>query len=153
MRGWYAFDEGGKSGPGGWRHARTTWNHNVAMPHGWAIAELWLLLRDSLIFEDSGRLVLLAGIPPEWFTRREGIAVECLPTYFGPCCLVYRRTDSGATLNLAGLAAPPEGFVLRLPQSLKVRLTANGESPVRLKNGDFLLPMGTKQAEIQFADD
>ncbi|MBE3071137.1 MAG: hypothetical protein IMZ66_12960, partial [Planctomycetes bacterium] len=26
MRGWYAFDEGGKSGAGGWSHARTTWD-------------------------------------------------------------------------------------------------------------------------------
>ena len=48
MRHWYAFDEGGKSGSGGWGHLRTTWNGDVAMPHGWAIAEVHLLLRDCL---------------------------------------------------------------------------------------------------------
>lgn len=153
MRGWYAFDEGGKSGPGGWRHVRTTWNHNVAMPHGWAIAELWLLLRDSLIFEDGKRVILLAGIPPEWFTHPEGIEVKDLPTYFGSCSFVYRRVNEGATLTLSGSADPPEGFVLRVPQSLKVRLTANGRRQVRLKNGDFLLRKGTKQVWIELVND
>ena len=63
MQRWYAFDEGGKSGSGGWGHLRTTWNGSVAMPHGWAIAEVHLLLRDCLAYEDDGRLVLFAGVP------------------------------------------------------------------------------------------
>jgi hypothetical protein len=82
-RGWYAFDEGGKSGPGGWHHLRTTWDKHVAMPHGWATAELHLLIRDSLLHEDGDKLVLL-------------------PTHFGACSFRYVSGFDGSTLELSG---------------------------------------------------
>src|SRR5207248_1937604 len=75
MRGWYAFDEGGASGPGGWHHVNTNWKKGVAMPHGWAIAEMALLLRDALAFEDGGRLVLLAGVPVEWLRGKQAFSI------------------------------------------------------------------------------
>jgi hypothetical protein len=149
MRGWYAFDEGGDSGPGGWGHVRTTWKSSVAMPHGWAVAEFWLLLRDSLLFEDGDHLVLLAGVPAEWLTGKEGVRVEGAPTYFGPASFAWARADGGATLTLAGDASPPEGFVLRLPQSIKATVTAAGKT-LAAKGGDFLIPPRTKRAEVAF---
>jgi len=130
MRGWYAFDEGGGSGPGGWGHLRTTWNGSVAMPHGWAIAEMWLLLRDCLAFEDGDRLVLLAGVDPAWFRDEKGIAVEGLPTHFGPCSFTYTAKGNTGTLKLTGEAKPPGGFMLRAP------------------DGDKRLPPGTNEVTI-----
>ena len=150
MRGWYAFDEGGDSGAGGWGHVRTTWKSSVAMPHGWAIAELWLLLRDSLAFEDENRLVLLAGVPADWLAAKEGIAVERLPTYFGPLSFAWTAGDGKATLTFSGTAAPPDGFVLRLPPRLKPTVTADGRPIAPKSGGDFLLPATTKRAEITF---
>ena len=97
-RGWYAFDEGGKSGPGRWHHLRTTWNKDVAMPHGWAIAEFHLLVRDSLLYEDGDKLVLLAGVPPGWFTHKEGLEVKNLPTHFGSCSFKLEQGVAGPTL-------------------------------------------------------
>ena len=76
MRGWYLLDEGGRSGPGNWSKVRTSWNKDVAMPHGWAIAELWLLLRDSLVHEDGDKLVLLTGVDPQWFNDVRGVHVR-----------------------------------------------------------------------------
>ncbi|HYW78389.1 MAG TPA: hypothetical protein VE890_02395, partial [Thermoguttaceae bacterium] len=114
MQAWYAFDEGGRSGQGGWRFARTTWNAGVAMPHGWAIAEMWLLLRDSLVYEDGDRLVLLAGVAPEWFTSDEPMVLDNLPTHFGACSLRYSVSGSEATLRVGGEANPPGGFEVRL---------------------------------------
>jgi len=140
MRGWYAFDEGGGSGSGGWHRVRTTWtrsvekpgeNRSVAMPHGWAIAEFWLLLRDCLVFEDRDRLVLLAGVPPEWFRHPKGIKVEGLETCFGTCSFHLAPRQNGALLRLTGAAAPPGGFVVRLP------------------GGDHLLAPGRKEALIR----
>ncbi|KPJ70599.1 MAG: hypothetical protein AMS14_10325 [Planctomycetes bacterium DG_20] len=150
MRGWYAFDEGGKSGSGGWGHARTTWTSSVAMPHGWAIAELWHLLRDSLLVEDGDRLVLLAGVPPEWFTGGETMAVANMPTYFGPCSFEWKPSDGGATLALTGTAAPAQGFVLRLPEPLQAAVTVDGKRLKAARGGEVVLPLGTKQARIQF---
>lgn len=122
MRGWYAFDEGGKSGAGGWGHLRTTWDGSVAMPHGWAIAELWLLLRDCLVFEEGDRLVLLAGVDPAWF--RQGMVASALPTPFGACSFAYTAKGGRGILKLTGDAKPPGGFVLRTPNKGDIPLLA-----------------------------
>jgi len=150
MRGWYAFDEGGKSGAGGWGHARTTWNPSVAMPHGWAGAELWHLIRDSLIVENGDRLVLLAGVPPDWLTGSEPITVAEMPTYFGTCSFTWKPADGGATLTLTGTAAPAQGFLLPLPPSLKARVKADGRPVRSIRGARFVLPPRTKHAQIRF---
>lgn len=149
MRRWYAFDEGGKSGSGGWGHLRTTWNGSVAMPHGWAIAELHLLLRDCLVFEDGGKLILLAGVPEDWFTVPGGMEIENLPTHFGVLSLSWDMTEDGATLRLDGDVAPPAGFVLWLPEALGTGVWV-GDEPARLTDRGFILPEGTKQVLIEF---
>ena len=150
MKGWYAFDEGGKSGSGGWGRVRTTWNGNVAMPHGWAIAELWLLMRDCLAFENDQHLVLLSGVPPAWFTHEGGIRIEGLPTYFGKLNLLWKPMQDGATLSLGGTAKPLKGFLLRLPESLKAKVTVNGRTIPAGKAGEFLLQPQTRQVHINF---
>ena len=150
MQGWYAFDEGGRSGPGGWRHLRTTWNAGVAMPHGWAVAELHLLLRDCLAFEDGERLVLLAGAKPAWFTAKEGMAVEDLPTGFGPLSFGYTPAEGGAALEIAGKADPPGGFDLRLPDLPHLKVEAAGSAVSRAPTGGYVLPRGSRGARLRF---
>jgi len=146
--GWYALDEGGNSGPGGWRFYRTTWKAGVAMPHGWAIAELWLLLRDCLVFEDGDRLVLLGGVPEAWWTAAAGIRIDQLPTHFGPLGLHYQTAAQRATLSLTGRAAPPQGFVLRVPGALPVTVTADGQPVPRGAHGNFVLPPATREVRL-----
>jgi hypothetical protein len=150
MRGWYAFDEGGRSGSGGWGHLRTTWNGSVAMPHGWAIAELHLLLRDCVLFEDGERLVLLAGVPAAWFSAPEGMAVEDMPTHFGDASFHYKPTKGGATLKLAGKAKPTGGFELRLPELPSLKVTAGAKPITPVPGGPYQLPAGTKQVRLTF---
>jgi hypothetical protein len=150
MKGWYAFDEGGKSGPGGWGHVRATWNGNVAMPHGWAIAELWLLLRDCLAFENDQHLILLSGVPPAWFTGEHDTVIEGLPTYFGKLNLTWKPSQHGGTLSLGGSARPAKGFLLRLPESLEAQVTVSGGAITPAAPGEFVLPPGTKQARVTF---
>jgi hypothetical protein len=148
--GWYAFDEGGGSGQGGWKYYRTTWKPGVAMPHGWAIAELWLLIRDSLVFEDRDRLVLFGGVSPDWFRGKQGMTIENLPTHFGKCSLRYTVTDNTAKLTIAGDATPTGGFILRMPKSTVAKASADGKPLVCADNGDIAIPNGTKQVEIGF---
>ena len=87
------------------------------MPHGWAIAEVWLLMRDCLVFESYQQLVLLSGIGAEWFTHRDGFSIKDLPTYFGKLNLLWKPKQNGATLKLNGKAKPAKGFILRLLNS------------------------------------
>jgi hypothetical protein len=149
LAGWYAFDEGGGSGPGGWKHARTTWNPGVAMPHGWAIAEMWLLLRDSLLYEDGDRLVLLAGVPPEWFSADEPLILENVPTHFGACSFRYEAKDNLASLEFSGPADPPGGFSLCLPQNLQAEVTADGRPVERSGDGTYAIGRGTRRIVLR----
>jgi len=150
MAGWFAFDEGGDSGAGGWRHARTTWNSAVAMPHGWAIAEMALLLRDSLAFEDGDKLVLLAGVPEMWFTSPQPMKVESLPTHFGTCSFRYELAGNTATLTISGTATPPGGFLLRLPHALKASCKADGQPLAADDKGNLPFPAAVKSIQIEF---
>ncbi len=149
MRQWYAFDEGGKSGSGGWGHLRTMWNGDVAMPHGWAVAEVHLLVRDCLAYEDGGQVVLFAGVPESWFTDPAGVKIRNFPTHFGNLDAVWEVTGHGAMLRLDGQPSPPGGFLLVLPDSLKAHVSIPGRSVERMERG-FVLPAGTRQARIQF---
>ncbi len=158
MRRWYAFDEGGRSGSGGWHHLRTTWTHSkdapdqnraVAMPHGWAIAEVWLLLRDCLAHERADQLVLLGGVSPKWFTGPKPITIKHLPTYFGPLDMQWTATGQTAVLELGNRVRPPGGFVLRLPSSVRASVTIDGKPATRDVASDWLLPRGTETVEVE----
>jgi hypothetical protein len=150
MQGWYAFDEGGGSGTGAWRFARTTWKPGVAMPHGWAIAEMFLLLRDCLVFEDGQRLVLLAGIPVDWFKSKTPWRFSGLPTHFGDFSLHYTPTSNGAVLRLDGKSLPPKGFVVKVPGKVRGVTKPDGKQVECRDNGDCLLPPATREVHIEW---
>jgi hypothetical protein len=158
MRHWYVFDEGGGSGSGTWRSIRTNWRHSksrpgdnlaVAMPHGWAIAELWHLMRDSLVFEEEDTLVLLAGVPPEWFRHPAGMRINALPTHFGPLTLGYSPIPGGARLTIAG-SKPPKGFRLRLPREFEAK-AATGAAQITIdESGTCVIPPGAAEVLLRF---
>jgi len=160
MQGWYAFDEGGGSGSGGWHRVRTTWtrdihapgqNRSVAMPHGWAIAELWLLMRDCLLFEnDADQLVLFPGVSPAWFRHPSGMRLRGLQTAYGACDLTWQPDGNGATLQIGGVVNPPNGFVLRLPPDANAVATFGQTQIEADADGNCVLPGGIENAFIQF---
>jgi hypothetical protein len=158
MQGWYALDEGGLSGTGGWHRTRTKWKHSktelgenraVAMPHGWAIAEYWLLVRDCLVFEDEGRLVLLGGVPPEWFRDSRGMSMRGMNTYFGPLSLDYRASGDTASVTIGDEVRPPGGVCVRFPAGMKVEAVSEGKRVDVAPNGDCVMPEGARRLEVR----
>ena len=115
------------------------------------LAELWLLIRDSLLFEDGEKLVLLGGVPADWLRGSEPITLTDMPTYYGPCSLKYQASGNAATLSLTGKANPPGGFVLRLPAAMKAQVKVDGKDLKPSGSSDHVLPSGTKQALIEFS--
>ena len=80
--------------------------------HAWAAAEWVMMMRNCLVYEDTraGRLVVGAGIIPEWPARGEGISIGPTPTPWGPISLSFE--PSGATIHVRWQAdwrdvAPP----------------------------------------------
>jgi hypothetical protein len=152
MRGWFALDEGGDSGVGGWNHVLTTWPQGAvskAMPHGWATAEMLLLLRDALIFEDGDKLVLFAGVPAGWFKDPAGMRFDNFPTHFGKCSAGWRLTQSEATLTVSGVASPPGGFSLRIPSGHVATITAGGIA-IPVKNGEARFPATARTVVVKW---
>jgi hypothetical protein len=100
-----------------WRDPRSP-GHLGDVPHAWIGAEYVLALLGMLAYERPAdrALVLAAGVSDAWLDAGE-VAIEGLPTWWGPLGYALRRTGPGALrLDLsAGLRLPPGGIVVQPP--------------------------------------
>ena len=123
------------------------------MPHGWAIAEIWLLMRDCLVHERGDHSVLFAGVPPTWFKHADGMNIAGLPTYFGSIDVRWIRSERGAELLIGASGRPPGEFLLRLPAELRGRVFVGGRLVEKDAHGDHHLDLPPERAahvEIRF---
>lgn len=70
-----------------WPRTRGWDDTEFVTPHGWTAAELFHLLRDCLIREEGGRLIIGSGILLEW--ECSSFEVKDIPTYFGKVSFSY----------------------------------------------------------------
>jgi len=81
------------------------------MPHIWVGAELINSIRDVLVYEDRGRLVLAAGVPDSWLAQ--GVSVRNLQTWWGAISYDLKRQNDGqVVLELRCSKQPTNGFVV-----------------------------------------
>ena len=102
-----------------WRDPRSP-GHLGDVPHSWIGAEYVLAALGMLAYEspDDGSLVLAAGVSERWL-EGDGVALEGLPTAWGPLSYRLRRAGADALqLELGpGLRVPPGGIVVRPPRA------------------------------------
>jgi hypothetical protein len=99
-----------------WRDPRSP-GHLGDVPHAWIGAEYVLALLAMLAHErpSDSSLVLAAGVSGAWLDEGE-VAVDGLPTWWGPLRYALRRTGPAELrLDLAAATLPPGGIVLRPP--------------------------------------
>jgi hypothetical protein len=100
-----------------WRDPRSP-GHLGDVPHAWIGAEYVLALLGMFAYERpaDASLVLAAGVSDAWLDAGE-VAVEGLPTWWGPLGYTLRRSGARALqLHLVpGLRPPPGGLVVRPP--------------------------------------
>jgi hypothetical protein len=108
------------------------------MPHTWVGSSYISAVRSLFVYEADDRLILAAGIAPEWV--QEGISVHHLPTPFGDVNYVIRDTVGRIHMHIWGEAAPPGGFSVPLPQAW--------QSKVARLNGEVVTPV---DASFRFA--
>lgn len=90
------------------------------MPHTWVGAEMINSIRDMLVYEDRGRLVLAAGVPDSWLTQ--GVSVRNLQTLWGPISYTLKRQNDGqAVLELICSKQPPNGIVVPTDVKLVIK--------------------------------
>ena len=78
------------------------------MPHCWAAAEYVTIHRNSLVYENEGKLELCWGVQPEWLHDGAKLSAKRALTKFGWCEFSVQRL--GATLALDYQLAPEVGY-------------------------------------------
>jgi hypothetical protein len=94
------------------------------MSHTWVGAELINSIRDVLVYEDRGRLVLAAGVPDSWLAQ--GVSVRNLQTWWEAISYDLKRQNDGqVVLELRCSKQPTNGFVV--PTGVKLIIKNNSE--------------------------
>ncbi len=118
-----------QSCPGGWMEAMNTRLNEQGfreigygvvcdIPHGWSAAHYVLTLRDMLLREEKGKLVLLSCVPESWLEDGKIIEVKKASTHFGGeanFCLESHLNEKFIELVLDFERVPPEGYILVSP--------------------------------------
>lgn len=136
----------------------TDWWYMGDIPHGWAAAELMLLLRGILFFEaDEDRnphIYIAPGVPPHWLVRGEMISVRDAPTIFGaPFGYDLRHDPAARTVTIDVRQTPPGDVHYVYPCRLGACVTsvrADGQLLLS-ESRNVLLPTGMSRAVIEYA--
>jgi hypothetical protein len=102
--------------------------------HAWAAAEWVLMIRHCFVREETGALVVGAGIPFRWLESGDAVRFGPAPTSFGSLTLtlVYDSTADQVTIDWRGAhwhGAPP-AIDIRLPGFTAVSPQAGSETAV-----------------------
>jgi hypothetical protein len=122
------------------------------VPHGWVAAYYVLLLRNMLMREEDGALLLLPCIPETWLARGERIGLKKAPTYFGSIDWTAECLNKGELrVALKMEQPPPRGYIVCLPAVLRVTGAQLGNGrDADVRGNRVHLPPGTTEALIRF---
>jgi len=116
--------------------------------HGWAAAELVLLVRNLLFFEEEDRLVLTPIFPRNWAQAGQSIAVERAPTFFGPFNFRIDSAVDKIDLHLEGEFEPSLSRIdWHLPFPVD-RAQGDG-GPIEVLKNRLVIPVGTSHVEVR----
>lgn len=90
-------------------------------------------------------LRLLGGIPEKW--SLEAIEARELPTEFGPLTFKYQGAYNNRTFELGPGCAPPEGFLIAVPEKLVARIDGKDAAP---SAGVIKVPAGARFVEVSY---
>jgi hypothetical protein len=116
--------------------------------HGWAAAEIVLLVRNLLLFEEDDTLVLTPILPREWVWEGARIEVTRAPTYFGPVDFRIDVRGDEMELNLQPrFRSKPERLEWHLPFEIE---TAEADAgPVEVRQNVLLLQPDARQVAVR----
>jgi hypothetical protein len=124
-------------------YTTTEWGYNT-QPHLHSIASILRMFRAMMVQERDGELILLQGVPRDWFAQDRSITIDAAPTWYGPVSLksVSDVENGSVRIHLSipeRMAATPLRLHLRLPKEYSLKeAEANGSSiPVERETIDL----------------
>jgi len=124
------------------------------MPHSWAAAELVSLLRDMVVSEQDGVLLVDPGTPDSWLEPGKQITLKNAPSEYGPVNVSLSRvpaTPGGSPPDLIVRleGTPPRGWQARLPGKPVLALVDGTPTPLR-PDGQLAVPSGTHSVLVRY---
>jgi hypothetical protein len=106
--------------------------------HIWAAAEWVLMVRNSFVREEEGKLILCSGIPAVWTTEGKGAALGPTPTSFGPIKVLIKTKDGKIKIQWSGnwRNGKDPSIEIRLPGHETIRAKP-GENSVEMPRGNL----------------
>jgi hypothetical protein len=135
------------------------WWYMGDIPHGWAAAELQLLVRDICFFESAedwdAHVYLAPGVPPHWLGGGARLRVRDAPTVFGVPFgfdLVHDPTARTVTIDITQSLPPHVRFVhpCRLGRPARVVVDGLDQPVVPDARIDVDLPAQMRRAVISY---
>ena len=106
--------------------------------HIWAAAEWVMLLRNSFVREEGGKLILGSGIPAAWITEGQGVSLGPTPTSFGPVKVLIKTKDGKIRVEWSGdwRGGKEPMIEIRLPDYASIQVMP-GQSCAIIPQGDL----------------
>ena len=132
------------------------WWYMGDIPHGWACAELILLLRDILFFEveedNNPHIYIAPGVMPHWLVDNDSIGVTDAPTAFGNTFgyrLSHNANAKEVTITISDTPQGTPWYIYPCRFGDVISATSNtGETSI--VGREVHLPAGTASATIRY---
>ncbi len=96
-------------------------------PHTWVGSDFIRSALDLFAYHDGDRLVLGAGLTPEWLAAPGGVGIRYLRTPYGLLSYTAHRDGDAVTFRIeGGVQVPPGGLAVRSPSPDHCRATVDG---------------------------
>lgn len=86
-----------------------------------AASDFVLLLRDMVLYEDGSNLVVLAGIPSDWFTSKKSLVMDSLPTRTGTTHIEVGTSSNQHQIEISRDELPNE-YEVHIPSSVPMSM-------------------------------
>lgn len=105
------------------------------MPHTWVGSDLINAILSLFAYDHRDTLILGAGLDPAW--SASGVSVKGLFTRFGQVSYRVSEREEIVRIDISGNAAPPGGFVWKLPEAWWERYATINKQPVAVEHGEL----------------
>lgn len=119
--------------------------------HGWAVADFLHFVRNLLLLEEGGNLVVFPLIPKDWLEEGKKVSIREAPTYFGKFSVTMNAGKRGAKIEFDNrFHHTPEKLIVCFPEDISTAKIDGAEEIMHFGNRIELSP-GIRTLEVTFA--
>jgi len=123
--------------------------HNI-LPDGAASGKTIELMRNMLVREQQGALVLLSAVSPEWIRPGKVIEARRAPTTFGPMSFALRAEEGRLSVRLdPEFRQAPAKLLVRIPWFFDLRAAEADGRPIPPIEGHLAITPATRELTLR----